>query len=124
MTGEVSLVAALLVALGGGSGAWLRWRLDAAISRHSRSDLLLGLLVVNTTGSLALGALYGLSDSWWLIALVGTGLCGGFTTFSSASADAVGLLRGGRVLPAVVSVVAMAVLAVVAFLLGHWLTDW
>lgn len=124
MTGEISLVAALLVALGGGAGAWLRWRIDSAIKQRTRTDLLVGLLVINTVGSLVLGVLYGLTDSWWLIALVGTGLCGGFTTFSSASADAVLLFRRDQALPALISVVGMALLAVAAFTLGHWIVVW
>lgn len=124
MTGEISLVAALLVALGGGAGAWLRWRIDSAIKQRTRTDLLVGLLVINTVGSLVLGVLYGLTDSWWLIALVGTGLCGGFTTFSSASADAVLLFRRDQALPALISVVGMALLAVAAFALGHWIVVW
>ena len=124
MTGEISLAAALLVALGGGAGAWLRWRIDSAIKQRTRSDLLVSLLVINTLGSLVLGVLYGLTDSWWLIALVGTGLCGGFTTFSSASADAVLLFRRDQALPALISVVGMALLAVAAFALGHWIVVW
>lgn len=124
MTGDISLVAALLVALGGGSGAWLRWRIDSAIKQRTRTDLLVGLLVINTVGSLVLGVLYGLTDSWWLLALVGTGLCGGFTTFSSASADAVLLFRRDQALPALISVVGMALLAVAAFALGHWIVVW
>lgn len=124
MTGEISLAAALLVALGGGAGAWLRWRIDSAIKQRTRSDLLVSLLVINTLGSLVLGVLYGLTDSWWLIALVGTGLCGGFTTFSSASADAVLLFRRDQALPALISVVGMALLAVATFALGHWIVVW
>ncbi|WP_420099418.1 fluoride efflux transporter FluC [Corynebacterium sp.] len=124
MTGTVSLVAALLVVLGGGAGSWLRWRIDAAIKKRASSDVLVSLLVINTLGSLVLGVLYGLTDSWWIIALVGTGLCGGFTTFSSASADAVLVFRRGRTMSAVVSVTGMAILAVAAFALGHWVADW
>lgn len=124
MTGEVSLVAALLVAFGGGCGTWLRWRLDRFIKDRSTSDLLVSLLVINTLGSLVLGVLFGLTDNWWLIALLGTGLCGGFTTFSTASVDAVGLFRRKLTRAAVVSVVAMALLAVAAFALGHVAVSW
>ncbi|MEY8566400.1 CrcB family protein [Corynebacterium sp.] len=124
MTGEVSFIAAVLVALGGGTGAWLRWRVDAAITRRSGSDLMVALLVINTLGSLVLGVVSGLTDSWWLLALVGAGLCGGFTTFSTASVDAVDLLRRGRTTAAAVSVAGMALLAVAAFGVGHWLVVW
>ncbi len=123
MTGEISLAAALLVAFGGGTGAWLRWRLDRLINAHSSSNLLISLLVINTLGSLVLGGLLGLTGSWWLVALVGTGLCGGFTTFSAVSVDAVGLFRRKLTVAAVVSVVVMALLAVGAFALGDWAVD-
>lgn len=124
MTGEISLVAGLLVALGGGTGSWLRWRLDALISARTSSDILVALLVINTLGSFVMGVLLGLTDSWWAVALVATGLCGGFTTFSTASVEGLSLIRRRLWMPALISVVGMAVLAVAAFALGHWLVDW
>lgn len=124
MTGEISLVAGLLVALGGGTGSWLRWRLDALISARTSSDILVALSVINTLGSFVMGVLLGLTDSWWPVALVATGLCGGFTTFSTASVEGLSLIRRRLWMPALISVVGMAVLAVAAFALGHWLVDW
>ncbi len=124
MIGEISLVVALLVAFGGGTGAWLRWRLDRYITDRTSSDLLVSLLVINTLGSLVLGLLFGLTDSWWLVALIGTGLCGGFTTFSTVSVDAVGLFQRKLTAAALISVVAMALLTVAAFALGYYAVNW
>lgn len=124
MIGEISLVAALLVAFGGGTGAWLRWRLDRYITDRTGSDLLVSLLVINILGSLVLGLLFGLTDIWWLVALIGTGLCGGFTTFSTVSVDAVGLFQRKLAAAALISVVAMALLTVAAFALGYYAVDW
>lgn len=124
MIGEISLVAALLVAFGGGTGAWLRWRLDRYITDRTGSDLLVSLLVINTLGSLVLGLLFGLTDIWWLVALIGTGLCGGFTTFSTVSVDAVGLFQRKLAAAALISVVAMALLTVAAFALGYYAVNW
>jgi CrcB protein len=120
VTGGASLLTALAVALGGGVGSWARWRLDRLITGRTSTDVLVALLVVNTLGSLVLGVLLGLTDNWWLVALVGTGLCGGFTTFSTASVDGLALLRRRRFASAAVSVAGMAVLAVGAFAVGHW----
>lgn len=124
MTGEVSLIAALLVAVGGGTGAWMRWQLERMIAARTSTEVLVALLVINTLGSLVLGVLLGLTDSWWAVALVGTGLCGGFTTFSTVAVDGLALVRRRRVMPALISVVGMAVLAVAAFAAGYWAVDW
>ncbi|WP_210438991.1 fluoride efflux transporter FluC [Nocardioides xinjiangensis] len=75
---------ALLVALGAAAGAPLRYllaRLDGVFPR--------GMLLVNTLGSVAFGlfAALSLGEAAW--ALLGTGLCGGFTSFSSFAVQAV-----------------------------------
>lgn len=125
MTGELSLLAALCVILGGGAGSWLRWRVDSWIKARDTTDLMTSLIVINTVGSLALGLTVGVADrfdgSWWLTALVATGLCGGFTTFSSASVEAVELLRQRRTLAGLASVAVIAAGAVAAFGLGWWI---
>ncbi|MDP3891992.1 CrcB family protein [Nocardioides sp.] len=74
----------LLVALGAGVGAALRYTaghlLDGAFPR--------GTLLVNVVGSTLLGALSALSLSGSAMALFGVGLCGGVTTFSSFAVQA------------------------------------
>lgn len=54
-----------------------------------------GTFAVNVAGSLLIGLVLGATQSataGWLLAV---GFCGGFTTFSTFSADAVRLLRAG-----------------------------
>lgn len=74
----------LLVALGGGLGATLRYAaghyLDGALHR--------GTLLVNVVGSTLLGALSALALSGSVWALLGVGFCGGLTTFSSFAVQA------------------------------------
>lgn len=82
----------------GGAGAGARYLLDGAIMRGRRDAFPLGILVVNTVGSFVLGALTalgGLLGPAW-IAILGVGLLGGFTTFSTVSVDTVQLARRGR----------------------------
>lgn len=92
----------LLVALAGGIGSAARFAVDTLLARHNRFRMPLGTLVVNVTGSLALGVLAG-----WVTheqvggvvaadvaAVVGTGFCGGYTTFSTTSVEAVRLWLG------------------------------
>lgn len=56
-------------------------------------------------------------DPVWRIALT-VGFCGGFTTFSTFSAELITLANEGRVLRAAVYVIASVSLAVLATLLG------
>jgi CrcB protein len=78
-------VTALLVALGAAVGAPVRY----LVGRLLDGRLHWGTLVVNLVGSAALGALVGAAvDGRWL-ALLGTGFCGGLTTYSSFAVQAV-----------------------------------
>jgi fluoride exporter len=89
------------VALCGALGAVTRFRVDAAVSARVPSDFPFGTLVVNLTGSLALGVLVGAAIPDRAALLAGTGFMGGYTTFSTwmveserlgENADVVGLL--------------------------------
>lgn len=88
----------LLVALGGGIGAWLRFAVGRLIGL---SAFPLATLSVNLIGSLAMGLLAGWlarhgegGESWRL--LLGVGLLGGFTTFSAFSLELVNLIQRGE----------------------------
>src|SRR5699024_11593861 len=93
-------VIVLAVALAGGVGATLRFIVDGAVARWRDQPVPLGMLVVNLTGSFLLGLLVALArDRAGLDALVtvlGTGMLGGYTSFSTASLEAVTIaLRAG-----------------------------
>lgn len=87
-------VAALAVA--GGVGAILRHVLDTLLTPLARGKFPLGILIVNLTGSFALGIVLGLALDQPVAAVLGTGLLGGYTTFSTASLDTVRLLEERR----------------------------
>lgn len=86
-----------LICLGGGLGAVLRYLVDAAL-RARLSVWSTG--VINVTGSLVLGVLAGLAAGGGIggvaLAVLGTGVCGGYTTFSTATVETLGLLRERR----------------------------
>ncbi|GAA2481033.1 fluoride efflux transporter FluC [Terrabacter carboxydivorans] len=94
----------LLVALAGGAGALTRFLTDGAIARRNRLRMPVGTVVINVTGSFLLGLLTGLfalssadSSGAMVKAVVGTGFCGGYTTFSTASVESMRLwLAEGR----------------------------
>ncbi|HVX22882.1 MAG TPA: fluoride efflux transporter CrcB [Acidimicrobiales bacterium] len=90
------MILAVTVAVAGGIGAVLRYLVDGAVQRRLPSPFPLGTLIINVTGSLVLGLLtglfwyHGLSDHWRLV--LGTGFCGGLTTWSTASWETVRLV--------------------------------
>ena len=110
----------LLVGLGGGLGAAARFWLADSIKARRPTGFPWGTWIVNVLGSLAIGVVTGWlvlagpgTEPWRL--LLATGLCGGFTTFSTASVETVTMFRGGRHVAAVLhalSTLAVTVLAV------------
>jgi CrcB protein len=71
------------VACFGALGAVARFRVDSAVSARLPGDFPLGTLVVNLSGSFALGVLVGASPAHRVMFLLGTGFMGGYTTFST-----------------------------------------
>lgn len=92
-----------VVALGGAAGSLARHLLSIAIG--PRGDLPLAVLVVNVAGAFLLGLLVeavsrsGGDGGRWRTArlLLGTGVLGGFTTYSLLAADLAELLLAGAV---------------------------
>lgn len=110
----------VLVALAGGVGAVLRFLADGWVTRRVRSSVPLGTMAVNVVGSFCLGVVVA-SASGDAELVLGTGLLGGFTTFSAASVEAVTLaLVGGRraAMTAAAHATVMLVLGLVAAALG------
>jgi CrcB protein len=89
----------LLVAVGGALGATARYLLDRAIATRQTSPFPLGTLVINLTGSIALGGLLGWAARHQLpssvVAWAGTGFLGAYTTFSTFTFETVRLLEDG-----------------------------
>lgn len=81
-----------------------------------------GTLTVNVLGSFALGLLAGaaVDDSW--MALLGTGFCGAFTTFSTLALELQDAFTDERPHHAVINVVLSLILGVGAAWLGFILT--
>ena len=113
----------LVVAGAGGLGAGLRYAIDAIVKRGRRGAFPLGILIVNVTGSLALGVLTGLGseiEGGWATA-IGVGLLGGYTTFSAFSLDAALLWERGAAAEAAAYVLGSVVLALAGLFAGLWL---
>ena len=115
-------VAALFVCIAGGIGAALRFVLDGLIRTRVRSTYPVATTVINLSGSFLLGLLTGLATNqllppqWNLV--VGTGLLGGYTTFSTASFETVRLLEDHRYVAAVLNGLGMLIAGTAAAALG------
>lgn len=121
----MSIVIWLGMAVAGGIGAACRLLVDGIVRNKIRIAYPLGTLIINVSGSLLLGFVAGLalsqlvSDDWKTI--LGTGLLGGYTTFSTASLETVRLIQERRYSAALTNGVGMLVLSVAAAYLGLWL---
>jgi CrcB protein len=98
----VSMVA---VAVGAALGANLRYLVGRWAAERFGAGFPYGTLLINVTGSLAIGLLLGLAAGRAPLGttarlLLVTGVLGGYTTFSSFSFEALELLLAGRYLPA------------------------
>jgi CrcB protein len=93
------------IALLGGAGALLRFRLDGVVQQRAAGALPLGTLVVNLAGSFGAGLLTGLAVGDTVSLLVATGLLGSFTTFSTWMLETERLAEEGERRLALVNVV-------------------
>ncbi len=113
------------VCVAGGLGAALRFVVDGLVRQRARATFPFGTAVINLSGSLVLGLLTGLtlssvvSPTWALVA--GTGLMGGYTTFSTASIETMRLLQERRYALAVGNGFVVLALTVLLGLVGFWL---
>ncbi len=115
----------LLVGLAGGLGAMVRFSLDSWVTARWRAPLPVGTVVVNVTGSLLMGLLTGWalrSDGGAVLAVLGIGFLGGYTTFSTASVEAARLARSGRGATALLHALLMVLLGLSAAFAGLWIT--
>ncbi len=93
----ITLLQAGAVALGAAIGALLRWGAGLALN-SLWAGFPLGTLLVNALGGLLIGVAmvwFSRSPDELTRLLLVTGLLGGFTTFSSFSAESLGLLQRG-----------------------------
>ncbi|RDC59270.1 putative fluoride ion transporter CrcB [Alteripontixanthobacter maritimus] len=99
------IAATLYVAIGGAVGAAVRYSLGRGMTAMAGPRVMdafpWATLTANVAGSLAMGVLVGWlarqgdgGESWRL--LLGVGLLGGFTTFSSFSIEMLGLIERGQ----------------------------
>lgn len=115
---------ALAVLLGAGVGAAARYLLDQMVQSRHPGVFPWGTLLINTTGSAVLGLLLAAAAhgraSHLLVAALGTGLCGGFTTFSTFAYETVRLSEDGAQAAAGLNVAVSLVAGLAAAALGWY----
>jgi CrcB protein len=114
------------IAVGAAAGGVSRFYLGAAIQQRLGVSFPWGTLAINVTGSLLLGFLirYALATpaiSLEVRAMLTTGFCGGYTTFSSYSYETAVLLEEGEFGRAAVYSLGSVVLALLAMFAGFML---
>ncbi len=114
----------LWVALGGAIGAALRFLCNGAAARFAPNFEVAGTLFVNVIGCGAMGLLMGwllsreVANENTLFLFLGTGLLGGFTTFSAFSKDVAHLIQEGSFARAAVYAGGTTVLSIAAFIIA------
>lgn len=107
-------------------GAPLRHIVDTALQGRVPGPLPLGTLAVNVSGSFFFGVVTGLALHHGLDPeakrVLGAGLCGSYTTFSTFSVDVVSIAQGGDPATSLRYVASTLVAGVVAAALGLTLT--
>src|ERR1017187_10552621 len=123
------MIAYLWVAIGGALGSVGRFWLSGFVANRFGETFPWGTLVINVTGSFAIGVIGSLaspegrmdSQSRALATqFLMYGICGGYTTFSSFSLQTLNLARDGEWLYAGGNVILSVILCLVAVWLG-WL---
>lgn len=118
----------VVIALGGALGAAARYSVARALP-HSAGDFPWSTLLVNVAGCLAIAVLMvvvieRLPTSRLVRPFFGTGLLGGFTTFSTYAVETRGLLAAGRPAVAAAYLVGTLVLGLGSVIVGLRATQW
>jgi fluoride exporter len=111
------------IAFGSAVGGVTRYLLGGLLQRGAGGTYPFGTLVINITGSFLLGLLYRYAADSAAIspevrAMLTIGLCGGYTTFSTFSYEAVRLLEDGQTGRALSYVLLSVLLSLGAAMLG------
>lgn len=111
-----------LVMIGGALGAGARHLVGRATMAWFGANFPYGTLTVNILGGLLMGLLVGIlartsaGESWRL--LLGVGVLGGFTTFSSFSLDVVTMIERGAVTLALGYILVSVIASILALFAG------
>jgi CrcB protein len=112
----------LFIALGGAIGTGLRYIVSSLDYKFSNGVFPISTLVVNLSGSLVIGFLWGLFErsalSPTVRMFVFIGILGGFTTFSTFALEGFNLIRDGEFKIAFINVIVSNLIGIVLVFVG------
>lgn len=112
-----------IIGLGGAIGTILRYIMGGLDYRFSNGVFPVSTLVVNVTGSLAIGFLWGIVDRFEISPTIRlfifVGILGGYTTFSTFSLETFNLMRDGEYRIAFANTALSVVLSIGAVFVGY-----
>lgn len=114
---------ALLVMLGGGIGALLRYAMSLGAARWLGTEFPYGTLLVNVSGAFAVGLVHELATEPLMVPdnlrlFLATGMLGGFTTYSAFSYESARLMESGLWSQAWINIVLTTVICLGVCFLG------
>ena len=116
----------ILIAIGGAIGSVGRYYVSRLIMLLSGGVFPFGTMVVNVSGAIAIGFLAAMSapESRFFVSpqarlFFMTGICGGYTTFSTFSLETVALIGDGQWIDASLNAVGSVLLCLTAVWLGN-----
>ena len=117
-----------IVGIGSFFGGALRYYISTLIRNCSNQGFPWGTLAVNLLGCFVIGLLFavfqrsGTTHSSWCLLLT-TGLCGGFTTYSTFANESIQMLQGGNFIGFASYIAASIILGLALVVLGYWIVN-
>ena len=111
----------LLVGTGGALGSIARYLISCLFTYLAITNELATLLV-NILGSFIIGLLIPASQNAMYL-LMAIGFCGGFTTFSTFSAQALQMMQNGQRLSSIIYIFTSVIVSIAFVFLGFYLSE-
>lgn len=113
----------LLIGLGGGMGSIARYFFQKWFAENIQHPFPWGTFVVNILGCFLIGVFFAIAEKTTLLSaqtrlFLITGLCGGFTTFSTFAFENTNLMRSGDMVYTLLYIVSSVVLGIGAVFAG------
>lgn len=125
-TEHIMLKSMIIVGIGSFLGGSLRYVTSTMMKNVCGQDFPWGTLTVNLLGCLVFGLIFALfskyattSSPWYL--LFTTGICGGFTTFSTFANESMQMLQSGNIGGFIGYVSTSVIGGIVLIGLGYWI---